>query len=205
MSFETSGTWVMLALLVPAVLVVAVARMPRWYARSVCKHALWRLRDDVVDAKLAGRLPADHPAVTELVERVEWAIEESRSFDLLHLWVWNRAFRGLPADTARKLKQVPNLVSLDGAQRTLVEGYRVRYNRVAVTAILLSSWVGIALVLRFGLPLSFKVLRHHARNITLGGLARKAADEAAAETKIGRSARDYITVEGPREGDPILV
>jgi hypothetical protein len=206
MSFSVSGNLVLLALLVPIGLVFAIATVPRWLIRSMSKHALWRLRDKVVDDTLAGALPSDHPAVRELIERLEWAISESRSFDLLHLIVWNRAKRQLHPKVLQGLSRVPELTDLTPDRAKRVNEYRSCYDSVAIRALLLSSWIGIAIVLWTAIPLAFKVLvgsrkteYAHQRSLP-GGLRvviRVAAEEVAEDTKLGRQAREFVNEKGP--------
>lgn len=203
MSFEVGGSVVLLALLAPAGLVIACATIPRWCIRSMSKHALWHLRDDVVDDTLAGRLPAGHAAVKELIARVEWAITESRSFDLLHLRVWVRARRHLPEETACKLERLVALADLTPEQAKRVENYRTRYNSVAIKAILLTSWIGILVVFRFGVPVAIDVFRHLQEH-RLRVVVRRATDAVATETNLGRSARTFVTDKGPHR-EPAVV
>lgn len=197
MSIEIPGTVVLVSLLIPVGLLFAFAHLPRWYARSRAKHALWRLRDDVVDDKLAGRLPANHPAVRELQMRVQWAIGESRSFDLLHLVVWRRAIRKLPAEVVQILRKAPDLDGLTHDQSSRVESYRRRYNRVAIKATLLTSWIGVAILFRVGVPLLIYALRHRARETRIHAVVQEATDEIVTKTRLGRSAREFVTVTGP--------
>lgn len=198
MSISVNGTLVLLSLLVPTVLLCSLGTAPRWFVRSMTKHALWRLRDDVVDAVRAGDLPGDHEAVRELVARVEWSIAESRSFHLLHLWVWNRAKRGLPQESLRAITRSVALSGLESEQVDAVHCYRMRYNDVAVRAILLSSWVGVAFVLRFAFRAALSVWRDRPRHSDLVRFAvRRATSQVATETSLGRSARDFVTAKGP--------
>jgi len=206
MSFDISGNIVLIALLVPVGLVFAIATMPRWLIRSMSKHSLWRLRDEVVDDALAGALPADHPAVRELVARLEWAISESRSFDLLHLMVWNRAKRQVHPKVLQSRSRVPDLTSLSSDHEERIRSYRECYDSVAIRALLLSSWIGIGIVLWTAIPVAFKVLLGkreteyaHQRSLP-GGLrvvVRVATNEVAEDTKIGRQAREFVNEKGP--------
>lgn len=205
MSFSVNGNLVLLALLVPMVLVLAVATVPRWFIRSMSKHALWRLRDEVVDDVLAGNLPSDQLAVRELIARLEWAISESRSFDLLHLIIWSRARRGLSPKALKGLVTAPELTSLSSEQTSRIEDYRRCYDSVAVRALLLSSWIGVAIFLWTAIPLAVRILvgsrRPYARQRALpGGLrvvVRRATDEVAKDTRIGRRASEFVNEKGP--------
>jgi hypothetical protein len=206
MSFDISGNLVLVALLVPVGLVFAIATMPRWLIRSVSKHSLWRLRDEVVDDSLSGMLPADHPAVRELVARLEWAISESRSFDLLHLMVWNRAKREVHPKVLESRARVPDLTSLPSDQEERIRAYRGCYDSVAIRALLLSSWIGIGIVFWTAIPVAFKVLLGtggteyaHQRSLP-GGLrvvVRVATEEVAEDTKLGQRAREFVNEKGP--------
>jgi hypothetical protein len=214
MSFSINGSLFLLALLVPVGLVIAIATMPRWLIRSMSKHALWRLRDEAVDDILAGNLPAEHPAVQELIQRLEWAISEARSFDLLHLIVWSRAKRHLSTKELEELSQVPDLAELTGAQVSRIEKYRRCYDSVAIRTLLLSSWIGVAIVLWTAVPLAIKVLLgarrpEYAQQQSLpGGLrvvVRIAADEVAEDTTLGRWATEFVNEKGPAlEATPVV-
>jgi hypothetical protein len=206
MSFSVNGNLVLLALLVPVVLIFAIAMVPRWLIRSMSKHSLWRLRDEVVDDTILGNLPADQPAVRELIERLEWAISESRSFDLLHLIVWSRAKRRLPAKLLKELTEVPGLDGLTPDQASRVEQLRQCYDSVAIRALLLSSWIGVAIVLWTAAPLAVRILigsrrPEYAQQRSLpGGLrvvVRVAADEVAEDTRLGRWASEFVNEKGP--------
>lgn len=208
MSFSVDGGVVLAALIVPGVLAVAVATMPRWFIRSMSKHALWRLRDDVVDDVLAGRLPSEHLAIRELVARLEWAIGESRSFDLLHLLVWSRARRRLPRKTVQEVVAIPDLTGLTPEQSTQVTAYRECYDRVAIRAILLSSWFGVTIVVWTGIQLLARALidgnlapaepaPEHRLRRSFRVAVREATDEVASDTKIGQWAHEFVTIKGP--------
>lgn len=203
MSFSVNGNLVLLALLVPVVLGFAIATVPRWFIRSMSKHELWRLRDEVVDDTLVGNLPSDQAAVRELIRRIEWAIGESRSFDFLHLIVWNRAKRQLPPHMLKQLGQVPALNDLTEDQAKHLREYRQCYDRVAIRALLLSSWVGVAIVLWTAIPLALRVLVRHesyAQRSMPGGLrvvVRVATDEVAEDTRLGRLASEFVNEKGP--------
>jgi hypothetical protein len=202
MSFELDGTLVLLLLLVPAGLFVALATAPRWAARSMSKHAMWNLRDDVVDDTLTGRLPTDHVAVRELIERTEWAIRETRSLDFLHFFFWTRARRKIPRELARKLAKSIPLDGLHPDQAERVRRYRTRYNTVAIRGILLSSWIGMLVILRFTVPAIREVVR--ARQRSLGSFTWTATNSVVSETDIGERAREFVTDNGP-EREPALV
>ncbi len=197
MSFEVDGVFVVAALLVPVGLIVTLVLAPRWLIRSMSKHALWRLRDDLVDDTLSGELPADNAPVQELIRRTEWAIKEARSFDLLHLWVWSRAVRCIPPKDLEELAHIPSLDGLTEEQQALVTDYRLRYNSVAIRAILLSSWLGIGLVVRMVARVLWRALAERTERRDVRVVVRQATDEIASDTSLGRSARSYVTVEGP--------
>ncbi len=197
MSVSINGSLVLLLLLVPVGLTLSLLTAPRWMVRSMSKHALWRLRDEAVADARAGLLPADHPATKELLARVEWAIGEARSFDLLHLWVWVRATRNLPNETRREVRKVPDLASLSADQTARLSAYRARYNSVAIRAVFLSSWIGIALVIRYGVPVAITMIKRPRPESLIFAAIRGSTDKLAAETKIGQSARDFVTIEGP--------
>lgn len=197
MSFSMNGTFVLLGLIPLAGLVIAVGMTPRWFIRSLSKHALWRLRDDVVDDVITGKLDREHPSVKELISRVEWAIEESRSFDLLHLLVWRRAWRQLPPGQLRKLARVPDLHGLSDEQAERIKGYRRRYDSVAIGALFLSSWLGLAIVCRVAIPHMLRTSVSRIRWVRVRAIFRQATDEVVSGTPIGHAAQDYVMIKRP--------
>jgi hypothetical protein len=209
MSFDVNGTVVLLALLVPAGLFLALATAPRWVVRSMAKHALWRLRDDLAEDIRNGSLPGDNAAVQELIARVDWAIREARLFDLLHLLLWRRAKRSIPRETVRLITKKLALTGLDRQQATLVERYRGRFDSVAIKGLLLSSWFGLAMALWFSLQiaargLALRLLRGLSKRprslvlpLNVRFVVREAADNVAFDTNIGRDAREFVTSKGP--------
>lgn len=199
MTLHISGNLMIVLLLLPVGLVVVLAAWPRWYIRSMSKHSLWRLRDDVVDDVIFGRLPAEHPAVEELIARSEWAIAEARSFDLLHLLVWSWSARDMTLDTRRKLKTIPPLDGLDGPQAERVAAHRRQYNAVSIRAVFLSSWFGIAFVTLFGIRVLLHALTNHVRDGGFRFAVGAATDRVAESTPLGRSAREFVTVKGSPE------
>lgn len=198
MSVEISGELMVVILAIPLVLLVAVVTMPRWCIRSLAKHALWRLRDDIVDDTITGELPTDHKAVREIVAMAEWAIRDGRSFDLLHLVVWWRACRNIPEETRRALQQEVTLVGLTDEQAERVKAYRARYVQVAITALMLSSWMGVATVLRFAVPAILRARAEAPETIRVGSAVQRAASAAASETRLGRYSREYVWAK-PRD------
>lgn len=163
MSLSIDGGFILLGLLIPAILVAAFAMLPKWFTRSMSKHSMWRLRDDLVDDMIAERLPADEPAVKDLLTRFEWAINESRSFDLLHLLVWYRATRGVPKKVLCELAAIPGLANLPKGQADRIVEYRQQYTRIAISAVFLSSWLGMAIVLCTAIPIAIRALIHGPR------------------------------------------
>lgn len=186
--FELDGAVALFALLLPlSVLTYAVVTIPRWCIRSVTKHAIWRLRDDIVDDTLTGTLPRDHKAVQELILMADWAVNNGRSFDLLHLIVWVRACRHMPDELRRSLRKQAALVGLTPDEVERVKAYRSRYLLVANTALLLSSWMGVVVMLWVAVPALFKLWRKRIQQpVSL------TAAKAAADTRLGRYSREYV-------------
>jgi hypothetical protein len=198
MHFDVNGTSLLPLLIIPAALGWAVLSWPRWYVRSISKHALWRMRDGVAREVRTGRLPGDHAAVAELRERIDWAIKETHSFDLVHLLVAIRALHKLPAENRQQLSKTPSLHGLTGEQVELIKSYRRRYNTVTIRALLLSSWIGIATFIGHAVPFALKRVGHRARNLTVAGVVNDTTDEMVARSWLGRQAREFINSNGPQ-------
>jgi hypothetical protein len=131
-------------------------RVPDWFARSLVRHRLWRLRDQIVDDVLAGRLPGTHAAVKELLRRTDWTIRKGTELNMLAFHVWAWVLRRSDED-ARKpvLRATPEPASLKGLaedERERVDQYREHLALLASASVLLGTWVGIATVLRFVVP-----------------------------------------------------
>jgi hypothetical protein len=198
MNLEISGEVMLLVFMVPFGLLAAVLTMPRWCIRSMGKHALWRLRDDIVDDTISGILPHDHKAVTDLLRMAEWAIEDGRSFDVLHLWVWVRACRDVSDRTRQELQKEVALAGLSTQQAERVKEYRARYVSVAITALMLGSWIGVAAVLRYAIPAAIR-LRPRPGYVT-ASVMPEATQQAADGTWLGRASREYVWAKG-RDAD----
>jgi len=205
MTLTFGGNLFLVVLLVPLILLVAFAGLPRWLFRSWGKHDLWKLRDEVVDDVLLDGLPAHHDAVQELIARLEWAIEESKSFDLLHVIVWQRARRKIPPATFKKYAKVPGCDGLTEAQAKRVCEYRKCYDSIAVKTIFTSSWAGWSVVAWVATPV---VCRALWRRVSKEGFAHwnpvaswwNVTSRIAEETPLGRSAQDFVDTKGPDTG-----
>jgi hypothetical protein len=106
---------------------VALVTLPWWFARSMHRHRIWRLRDTLVDDMICGRLPSDHKAVRQILDRVEGALDHGHRLTMLDLVVWMVANRGTDPSTRRYMEQAVAdcpLAGLDSEQAKCVHiGY----------------------------------------------------------------------------------
>ena len=187
-------------ILVSLVLYGALLRAPRWFSGSIHRHRLWRLRDEIADDMIDGVLPAEHDAVRALLTRAESTIRFTSEHHIVEFYAWYSVWRKV--DAAAKLSLRPEPVQLTGLstdEQQLVERYRDRLATLSTSSLLLSSWIGIASILRF-VPVAIKYRRDRSSK-PLGGLAEVtstmgvAADKAAIESSMGQLSRDYFLDE----------
>jgi hypothetical protein len=208
MTFTLDGNLFLVILLVPLLLLVVVAAMPRWLFRSWGKHSLWTLRDKVVDEVIVGDLPAQDDAVRELIARLEWAIQEAKSFDLMHVLVWERARRKIPPAALKKFSGVPSCDSLTKDQAERIRLYRRHYDSVAIRTIFTSSWAGWVIVGWVATPVVFRAAwsrlsKRGLTNLNPVGLGWYINDRLAVATWLGRWAADFVDTKGPGAMAPV--
>lgn len=163
--------------------------LPRWCVRSLHRHRLWRLRDQVVDSVLAGCLPANHPAVKYLISELERAIRHCHRMSLLKLrgFILLRRRLSRAAETQLRSRSAPpSLAGLGEAEKMLLKEYRQAEATLLAGNLLLGSWLGVYLVLR-RLPAAATRSAGARQAMTM------AADEVTTKTRIGRAARDAVS------------
>ena len=172
-------------------LTAAFVTLPRWFARSLHRHRLWRLRDAIVDQIIDGSLPGDHPAVKEIQQRVEDTICVCGKLILLHLWLFHRASKRVGV---RPAPRFPSLTGLSPEQAELVTQYRQSWDILCTGMVLLGTWVGVGVVM-WRLP---QALRDAHSTRTSGDRPRPAigvATDSAALSPLGRRAREIFEDE----------
>lgn len=131
---------------------VGLLTLPRWFARRLGQDRIWRLRDEFVHEILIDEtLPKGHPAVKQLVRKMDWALRDGKHFTLLHVYLADRSVRQLDRARLNKLKATWAWGCLDGLepdQRDLLILYRKTFEMRLVGALLLGSWFGLAQVAR---------------------------------------------------------
>jgi len=196
--------------------VVALVTTPRWFARSLHRHRIWRLRDSLVNAMLEDMLPMKHPAVRRLLGHMDFCLANESKVRAIDFAVFRWAFDGISPlakeEIARK-SAMPPTDDMSDDQRALLTTYSERYKTLLAGSVLLGSWFGIATVLWF-LPKASAVVKQQRKASSATPLEgdgvdgpivsarvalREATDEAASETKRGREYRRAI------ERSPALV
>jgi hypothetical protein len=193
------------------VLLAGLVTFPRWYARSLHRYRLWRLRDSIVDQIIDGSLPHPdkNPAVKQLLTRTQTAITNTARFTILDGVILVRLSHGLSREAQERLTARFALCSTDGLDKQqceVITNYRNELDVICGGTLLLGSWLGLLTVIAF-FP---KV--HRARQGSFRQAAAAATDEATASTRIGRKAReaaeeklDLGVALRQRQGDLALV
>jgi len=182
----------------------AFVTAPRWFSRSLHRHRLWRLRDGFVDHLMDHDLPQDHPAVRQLRWLMKCALDGGRPGNrALDISVFRWAKRGISPLARQELSTEARLCPLDGLtpeQQSLLTQYRANFETLVVGMLLLGSFWGTFIVIRF-LP---QVIAEERRNRTVASpswqearqTVRTATDVATRKTKTGQIIRQEL------ESDP---
>lgn len=173
-------------------LVAAIVSLPRWCVRSLLRHRVWRLRDDMFDAALRGELPIGHPAVRATLSRMDTVISNCHRFSLLRLGIFSQLLKRSPDSIRRSIDGRPPLPAklydhLTTEQRQLIKSYEQRLLMSMVALVVLGTWFGFfraswaVLAVR---PEHRTPEAPEAANGWFGG-----AEEAVAGTRMGQAAR----------------
>jgi hypothetical protein len=159
--------------------------MPRWCFRSLHRHRMWRLRDEIVDCVVDGVLPADHEAIQQLVGRIGRSIRLAPSVTLLRLIIIDRITGRTPPRVremldARDGRGPCDLSELTVDQCELIKSYNERIDILRIGTTLTGSWLGIGVVM-LAIPLALADIGARTLRQTLA----QAVDEASA-TSFGR-------------------
>jgi hypothetical protein len=194
----------------PLCLYVVVLTLPRWFARSLHGHRMWRLRDALVDDVLGGKLPRDNEAVKQLVVLIDGAVHD-RHTSLLDVYIVGWACRSADPEFLRRYDKAGLSCPLDGltvAQQQEVMRYREQFKLLYAGSMLLGSWFGIAHILPF-VPAGVAAAMQQAGAATREGLmqsvqgfkrafrrgistpAREATDLAAMRSRAGQEAAAF--------------
>ncbi len=188
-------------------ILVAFVRMPKWCARSVHRHRLWRERDAIADDRHDRWAPYQrHPAVRNPLRHAEWHIEDVGSATMLRLYLSSRVRRNT-AMTRLPAKRSVSLDGLSGEERACMELHLDRVHLLTTGSVITGSWSGLASILRFVLPALWEQRKKHRTAPTQGspaspGLERElqvsfsaAADRATARSWNGQRSGDFIAAQ----------
>ncbi len=162
----------------PLVAYVVVLLLPRWFARSLHRHRMWRLRDTVVDDILAGTIPRDHNAVKQLVSGMDTMLRKKQMITLLDVYTIKWASKGVDPDLLKAKRDEGFRCPLDGlsrAERERIEAYREEFMTLLVGSVLLGSWFGIAHIVRF-VPAGVAIGMRQASVATRDGIKHRLED-----------------------------
>lgn len=182
-------------------MLVAFVRIPHWFCLSLTRHAVWRLRDSVVDDVIGGKLPRDHPAVIDLLQATESVIRNTRDLTMVNFYIWVRTWRQHDAALRNHARRAPACTGLTTEQRALLQQHRALLVKLGSRAILTGTWIGLAMTIRFigsGIRKSRKVaaLAEPQRprfDAEVATSFRFAAETAATSTWVGRCSSEYLT------------
>jgi hypothetical protein len=189
---------VQIVLIIVAMYAVYIAwlRVPRWFSRSLARHALWRLRDDAVDSVIDGRLPAPHPAVREFVRDLEFSVRDSGTWTIRDFYVWSWMRRRL-SDPPPPRRLLASTEGLTESQAMLLREYASRWLALTALSLLYGSWLGILTVV-IRIPSAVVLLiRQKRRDPCDSGprpedTLRVASDMAVADSWMGRNSREFV-------------
>lgn len=181
-----------LLIAVPTGVWIAILRMPYWFARSLHRHRMWRLRDAVADDMIDGRLPKDHPAVRELLRRTELAISELQSITAVTFYVFARVRRRSDRGVFDRMRaKRASLDGLTGEQRARLEAHHECLSYLCASTVLTGTWVGIATILRFLIP-AMRDASHQNRRDDVKATLWLATSKATSGTRLGQCSGEYI-------------
>jgi hypothetical protein len=189
---------IVLVLICFAVLWAAWLLVPRWFARSIHRHRMWTLRDQLVDDIIAGRLPHDHPAVRQLARNIDRALRDGMNITYFDVRVFARRYRRLDSSTRAILDKRIARRPTDGLtqdQCKRIKGYETCWELLRVGHLMLGSWLGLAYVSWQFFNLATKSAIEAGRHVgwktqislaklgwfaaTVAAIARQATDTAA--------------------------
>jgi len=124
-------------------LFVALVTLPRWCVRS--HRRIWRLRDDLADDILSGRLPKDSEAVRHLFDEMEDVLREKKYVTLINLGLWKLAKMSVGRDLSWPTPRF-STDGLDDEQLAILHHHRKQFDVLLAGLILTSSWLGVALI-----------------------------------------------------------
>jgi hypothetical protein len=171
-------------------LFIALVSMPRWFARTLHGHRLWRLRDEFVDALIAGQLPRDHEAVRLMLLDMEFVAQNGKQLTMLDLYICRWLVRRMDPESRAVLEgqlDIPH-EDLSQAERELFESFYARFSMLAGGSMLLGSWIGLATVARFFPRALRQAIRDKSPDIgeRVTRWGKNATDLAATETRLGQ-------------------
>lgn len=190
---------------VPLGLWVVMLRAPRWFSFSIHRHRLWRLRDQIADDMICGRLPKSDARVRDLLDRAEDTIAITSRMHMAEVYAMWWATRNVDSEVSDALfkRHESSVEDLPSDVREGIERYRQRLELLMVSSVLLGSWIGILTTLRFLVP-AIRSARREGKAQASAGLRLEdevrvtlgaAADRAATESWLGQRSREWMTDE----------
>lgn len=173
--------------------------LPRWYFRSISRYRLWHLRDELVDDILVGKLPGEHPAVLQLLNRAETAIALISRFSLVDVLLLVRLIRRASPAARAALSNHSALcdrAGLDHNERRLLDSYTELLDFRVASTMFSSSWFGLAYLL-VKTPRIVAAVRRNEKapagaSFDTEGFVVSAADRVTEITPLGHSAKEAV-------------
>jgi hypothetical protein len=196
----SSTLFIIIMLIVLIGLWAACMLGPRWFARSLHRHRMWRLRDELVDDMIVGRFPRDHDAVRHLQGKMDTTLRLGPNVTLSDVLIFHRYLAKL-SPSARRFVAKPECPTdgLSDDQRAALKKYEDEFGLLVVGLLFLGSWFGLIFIIGTFVSLTLRRLVKIWRapisiaaiQRVLGSIARQATDKAA-DSPIGHRVSETL-------------
>ncbi len=147
-----------LLLLVGSFVVFAtvLASIPRLLVRPAIRSSLWKLRDEVFDARRRGTLSDTHRAPIALTRRIEDVIAIADDVTVVRMLLAYPAAKKLPDSVKAEMAAWldPDLTGLDLEQIDIYRAFEKRFNTQVLVLPVAGTWLGWLIALVSLLPLT---------------------------------------------------
>lgn len=183
----TAGALVLVSLATGGAVVLG-ATVPTWLFSSMNRGCLWRLRDEVYDARLDGRL-AHVDAVDRLLDRIETLIVIAPKVSVLQLWWLRRRF------AIQRSTEDPYLKAkdLNADEARLFFAFQYELARIVTRQYFFGSWSGLLLVVPRRLPIAIATLRQPWIPTSISPAPDSQSEQASAESSIAQMVEDALS------------
>lgn len=183
------------------VLFVPELRMPRWLARSVQRHRMWRLSDQTVDDVLDEELRRITLPSASSCATPERSISQLSSMTRVKLDAFERAMRACTPAVRQRARPFKAMSGLSAAAEAHRAQHRERLLHLQTSSVLLGPCGSGLPTCLFLPPIVLRDLRRaraaHARDLeaALRHAAAVATEKASTQTGLGRRSRTALDRE----------